>query len=278
MYPFHHAAPAAPRSPLTTSQLIVINDYVTGCGSSWEAGGVKVFSNKQVHDEYGPLMIRNNTARYNFGPGLWSDGGGWNISYIGNIMMDNALAGIHHEISFAATISGNLASGNCWRYAPWHAGGSSPWAGYCGQVTLSTSMNVSIERNTIYVDPMVAGNYAAVAMYQDPRGTDKHTNLVYKMRNNHVRHNKVVFKSTSPHIRTGVVEFDNYSEWKLTNITFDWNVYTVLPVDKNDPVFWWCNGTSVSGKLSAPCKGLTWAEFQAEGQEVHGTWTAIEHA
>ena len=52
-----------------------------------------------------------------------------------------------------------------------------PWAGYCGQITLSTSQNVTIERNTIEVDPLGAGNYAAIAMYQDPRGIDSHTNL-----------------------------------------------------------------------------------------------------
>lgn len=31
-----------------------------------------------------------------------------------------------------------------------------PWAGYCGQITLSTSQNVTIERNTVEVDPIGA--------------------------------------------------------------------------------------------------------------------------
>lgn len=42
--------------------------------------------------------------------------------YIGNTLLNNAVGGIHHEISFHATIVDNTASGNCWRYAPWNGG------------------------------------------------------------------------------------------------------------------------------------------------------------
>ena len=33
-------------------------------------------------------IINNNTVRNNYGPGLWSDGGGWNISYTNNIIQN----------------------------------------------------------------------------------------------------------------------------------------------------------------------------------------------
>jgi hypothetical protein len=233
----------------------------------------KVFSNKLVHDTYGPLMIRNNTARYNYGPGLWSDGGGWNISYIGNTLTDNALAGIHHEISFHATISGNHVAGNCWRYNSNHSGGVG-WEGYCGQITLSTSENVTIEKNEIVVDPLKAGSYLAVSMYQDARGTDRHTNLTYMMHNNVVRNNTIHFRNGGKHhIRTGVVGFNMQSEWGSANISFDKNMYTVDVADAADPaVFWWCDGTPAHGQTFAPCKGLSFAEFQSKGQELHGTW------
>jgi hypothetical protein len=248
-----------------------------------EAGGVKVFSNKQMVDQYGPLVIRNNTARYNYGPGLWSDGGGWNISYISNTLTDNALAGIHHEISFHATIAGNYVSGNCWRYAPWHAGGPSPWSGYCGQITLSTSQNVTIRDNTIEVDPTAAGNYAAVAMYQDPRGTDHHTNRTFYCRNNVVRHNHILFKSDGGgHIRTGIVAFTNQngSTWAHANMSMDDNVYSLPRSAVGGNLWWWCDGPAVPSPpppgggpplTHAPCKGLTFTEFQSKGQELHST-------
>lgn len=246
---------------------------------SWEAGGFKVFSNKQSHDLYGPLVIRNNTARYNYGPGLWSDGGGWNISYLSNTLTDNALAGIHHEISFHATIADNFASRNCWRYAPWHAGGSSPWSGYCGQITLSTSQNVTIQNNTIEVDPAGAGDYAAVSMYQDARGTDHHTNLTFYCKNNVVRHNHIIFKSDGGHIRTGVVEFtnQNHSAWADANISMNENLYSLPRSAVGGNVWWWCDGPTVpspphpggAALTHAPCKGLTLGEMQSRGQELH---------
>jgi hypothetical protein len=36
----------------------------------------------------GSMVINNNTVRNNYGPGLWSDGGGWNISYTNNIIQN----------------------------------------------------------------------------------------------------------------------------------------------------------------------------------------------
>ena len=78
-------------------------------------------------------------------------------------MVCSAVAGIFHEISFAALIAGNVLSGNCWRYAPWNAGGPAPWGGFCGQITLSTSQNVTVQGNVITVDPGPRGGvYNAV--------------------------------------------------------------------------------------------------------------------
>jgi arylsulfatase I/J len=242
---------------------------------SWEAGGVKVFSNKQIHDEYGPLVIRNNTVKDNFGPGLWSDGGGWNISYLNNTVIDNALAGIFHEISFNATISGNKASGNCWWYSPKVQNlvdNPCPWCGYCGQITLSTSQNVVVESNDVLVEPNAVGNYAAIAMYQDARGVDQHTNLTYQLRNNTVKTNRIHF-SDGAHARSGVVEFDNATQWKTAAINFNSNIYTSdSSADESAAVFWWCAGAPVQGGR-APCHSVNFTYFQSQyQQELDGRW------
>ena len=81
----------------------------------WAAGGVKIFVGRAIVDQCelhtyaslagftycccgwaertcaypdGPLVINNNTVRHNYGPGLWSDGGGTNIHYTNNIITD----------------------------------------------------------------------------------------------------------------------------------------------------------------------------------------------
>lgn len=198
-------------------------------------------------------------------------------------MVCSAVAGIFHEISFAARIAGNVLSGNCWRYAPWNAGGPAPWGGFCGQITLSTSQNVTVEGNVITVDPGPGGGvYNAVTMYQDTRGVDHSTppNVTYRLRDNAVRNNTITFKKGSTgHIRLGIMRFTNQSasvgpEWDLANITYDGNDYVLEDAaDLGDSAFWWCEGGDHCPKI----RGHTFAEFQNLGQERGGTWTA-KHA
>jgi hypothetical protein len=188
----------------------------------------------------------------------------------------SAVAGIFHEISFGARISGNVLSGNCWRYAPWNAGGKAPWGGFCGQISLSTSQNVTVEGNEITVDP-ASGVYAAVTMYQETRGVDHHMvpNITYRLRGNTVQNNTITFKKGSTgHIRLGIMRFVNQSasqepQWDDANIVFDGNDYVLEDAaDLNDSSFLWCEG----GDHCPTIRAHTFADFQALGQERHGRW------
>lgn len=66
-----------------------------GFSTEWEAGGGKWV----IHSGY--LEISGNFVHDNFGDGLWADVSSINIGYLRNILLNNAGAGISHEISCA---------------------------------------------------------------------------------------------------------------------------------------------------------------------------------
>eukprot|EP01050_Picozoa_sp_SAG11_P014292 SAG11_NODE_1742_length_4335_cov_13.617564_3_plen_435_part_00 len=68
-----------------------------GFSTEWEAGGGKWV----IHSGY--LEISDNFVHDNFGDGLWADVSSINIGYMRNVLLNNAGAGISHEISCAST-------------------------------------------------------------------------------------------------------------------------------------------------------------------------------
>ncbi len=74
------------------------NNYA-GYWPGWEAGGAKFVLTEN-------LIIRNNFAHDNIGPGLWTDINNKNTLYEGNRTTNNT-EGIFHEISFKAIIRNN---------------------------------------------------------------------------------------------------------------------------------------------------------------------------
>lgn len=104
------------------------NPYQGGGGSKW----VNVNG----------LTVQNNNSHHNFGPGFWTDINNRGASYLNNIVTDNARAGIFHEISYAATISGNVIKRNGIQEAA--RNGNT----YGGCVQVISSPNVVIHDNT----------------------------------------------------------------------------------------------------------------------------------
>lgn len=76
-----------------------------GFDPNWEAGGTKwAWSND--------LTVRNNWSHHNGGSGLWTDIDNVNTRYEGNLVEDNDLLGISHEISYDAVIKDNVIRRN----------------------------------------------------------------------------------------------------------------------------------------------------------------------
>jgi hypothetical protein len=75
------------------------NNNIAGYWPGWESGGAKFVLTEN-------LVVRNNYAHDNFGPGLWTDINNRNTLYEGNRTTNNT-EGIFHEISYHAVIRNN---------------------------------------------------------------------------------------------------------------------------------------------------------------------------
>jgi parallel beta-helix repeat protein len=87
---------------------------------------------------------RNNHVHDNWGQGIWTDGNVRNTLIEGNLVENNWGAGIDHEISWDATIRGNVVRGNMrfeldQRLSCWHG----------AQIVVTNSQNLNITGNTI---------------------------------------------------------------------------------------------------------------------------------
>ncbi len=98
---------------------IARNNYA-GYAYGWEAGGSKFVMTRD-------LVVRNNYAHDNNGPGLWTDIDNVNTLYENNRTSSNKEAGILHEISHHAVIRNNTVAndgfGPSGKTAPWYGGG-----------------------------------------------------------------------------------------------------------------------------------------------------------
>lgn len=114
---------------------------------NWEAGGAKFALTNG-------LVVLNNYVHDNQATGLWTDIEAWNTNYEGNVVVNNAGAGIQHEISHAARIVSNTVVGNGWSYHEWLWGAG---------IVVAASDNVEVTGN------LVRGNANGIAGIQQNR-------------------------------------------------------------------------------------------------------------
>jgi parallel beta-helix repeat protein len=126
---------------------IGFNNYA-GYDPEWEAGGAKWVRSKR-------LVVRSNHVHDNRGPGLWTDGSSEAVLYEQNVVERNSGAGILHEISYAASLRGNVVSRNGF--------GSHGWLDGAG-IVLSASSSVEVYGNT------VVDNRNGIGIVQTNRG------------------------------------------------------------------------------------------------------------
>ncbi len=223
---------------LVQNNEIAFNNYAS-YDPGWEAGGTKFV--KTNH-----LRVIGNSVFNNVGPGLWTDIDNIDVTYADNLVVGNASAGIFHEISYDALIENNVVKFNNPTPAEWL---------YGAQILISSSRNVEVTNNEVAVSAS-GGN--GIAIIQQDRGTGAH--------GDHLSIQNNVHDNTIYHL--GVSGMDGVAgEWPTgdfyadANNSFDYNHYYV--VDASHDYWGWSNANR------------TWAELQAEGQELHGTLTGM---
>jgi parallel beta-helix repeat protein len=99
----------------------------------WEAGGIKVAAGGSN------VTVRGCHVHHNVGPGIWFDIDNRGSVISNNLATDNAYVGIFYEISYAAVISGNTATGN----------GTATTGPYGAGILISESQDVEVHHNVV---------------------------------------------------------------------------------------------------------------------------------
>lgn len=203
----------------------------TGVNPFWGAGGSKWTRTYR-------LTVRNNFVHHNRAKGLWTDIDNRETLYEGNVVEDNAMAGIFHEISYSAIIRNNRCSRN---------GFGIPQKLRGGGIAVTSSSDVEIYGNTLI------NNNAAFVINQDDRGAGAYG--TYEVRNLYVHDNIVTM--ASGYTGLGLAMADNGVYTTLNN-RFVNNVYYL---GSNAKYFWWQG------------QDRTEAEWKAFGQDLTGKFT-----
>jgi parallel beta-helix repeat protein len=167
-----------------------------GFSPHWGAGGIKAITTTG-------LTVRNNYVHDNAAYGIWCDNCFAGTTYSGNRVTNNLYAGIYHEVSAGALITGNTLTGNGVTTAR-------------GGIWVDNSANVEISANTL------SGNGDGIKLRQVSR-----PDLPSRVLSNvWVHDNKVdISRGTN-----GLVQYvgDN-SYFTSRNNRFTRNSYTLVP-------------------------------------------------
>lgn len=215
---------------------IARNNYA-GYNFSWEAGGTKfAFTNG--------LVVRNNWAHDNNGPGLWTDIDNVNVLYENNRTAHNKVAGIFHEIGFDAVIRNNNIEED-----GFNPRASGPWFG--AGIVVSASGNVQVYGN------QVTNCMNGIVAIQAKRGFSKQSGTPYLLHGLSVHDNVITQREGVAAALLADPSFGN-APFSSSNNHFAHNTY----------------------HLSDPnCKCYDWArarrntdEWRALGEDRDGTW------
>jgi parallel beta-helix repeat protein len=125
----------------------------------WEAGGMKITGNYGgVHN----MLIENNIARNNNGPGIWVDIDGHDIEISNNRVYNNSRAGIIYELSFGGRIHGNVVYNNATGWDAW---------GFGAGIMVQNSSDTEV------FDNVVAWNPDGITVISQDRGETRWNNV-----------------------------------------------------------------------------------------------------
>lgn len=212
----------------------------SGANWAWEGGGTKWVRTTG-------LVVANNYSHHNHGPGLWTDGYNIHTLYHSNLVEDNYVQGIIHEISYDAVIRNNTVRRNGFG----HEASGSYWG---GGIEVWQSPNVEVYNN------LVEDNAHGIMAMMTPRGTGPHGDLELEnlfVHNNHIR-------LATPNGRSGLAVYGGSGNeyYDQRNNRFEANVYSLKDPDAGLH-FRWDQGY------------LTAEQWQASGNDVAGFF--LEH-
>jgi len=211
---------------------VAFNNYAH-VSPKFGAGGIKLVKTRG-------LVLRGNNSHDNVGSGIHLDINNYNALYDGNTVADNTEQGILHEISFAAVARNNkllrngsiYPNGSFWLYA----------------ANLLSSSSQGLEAYCNYIEVSAQGGNGADMLTQ-------HRGDAVASTGNYFHHNTVVFEGNSG--VSGAAREREIENFFAPNNRFDYNAY-YLP-DLSRKVFSW------NDKMN------TFAQFQAAGEETHGS-------
>ena len=211
-----------------------------GYNPYWGAGGSKwVWTTG--------LIVRGNFSHHNDGPGLWTDINNLYTLYEDNIVEDNKLSGIFHEISYDAIIRNNRCRRN---------GRSFEYPGYVS----GAGIQVATSRNVEVHDNVLDDNWQAITGLDDHRrGDASNPHGPWELVGLHVHDNHVTLgdRYEIGGDRVGVVDLQGNGAFAPgARNRYERNDYRG---DPNAPRFLW-DGTA-----------LSWARWQAVGQDRDGS-------
>jgi parallel beta-helix repeat protein len=122
----------------------------------WEAGGGKIWATQRA-------TVRGNNSHDNGGPGLWTDGSDIYTAFDGNTVTNNWGSGILDEVSYDATITNNMISGNGF-------GDSGGWL-WDGGITLSSSGALTALSPLVVSHNTLTNNFNGITLIQQNRGS-----------------------------------------------------------------------------------------------------------
>ncbi|MBD3392092.1 MAG: hypothetical protein GF418_08450 [Chitinivibrionales bacterium] len=213
----------------------------------WERGATKFVKTDG-------LVLRNNYSHHNIGDGLWTDIENDNVVFAGNVLVDNYRMGLIHEIGFAADIYCNEIRRNG------KSGyGRNSWM-YDANLLVSASQDVTVHHNVVEVHK----DYGqAITIVQQDRGDDHYTKRI------HVHHNDIIWQPDGENDEGNFgadADFDPEPFWAAGNLLFDHDHLHAAELDRAYFRF------SPVGRTEKYSSNVSWEDFQALGQETHGTF------
>lgn len=151
-----------------------------GFSAAWEAGGTKFVRTKD-------LIFIDNCVRGNKGHGIWTDIENVDSVIVNNEAINNAGAGIFHEISGRALIANNLSAFN-------GSDGNSPWS---SQILVSGSIDTLVWQNRVEVGPNYGHGIFVVEEGRVNKEQRIHNLPEYVSRGDVVMQNRVIFNGTA---------------------------------------------------------------------------------
>lgn len=203
----------------------------------WEAGGTKFFLTRN-------LIVRGNFVHRNDGTGLWTDIDNVGVLFEKNVVTDNGLRGIQHEISFDAVIRDNVVERNGLDFDDWLWG---------AQILVQNSSGVDVYDNEVVVS--AAGGDGIALIQQDRGGSEVGPYITV---NNRVYNNQITYLGAVGQ-SGAVADFDQDGMLAGGN-TFNFNVHRVANPNRRH----WAWGGF-----------LNWNGFKASGQEGDGALVSL---